>query len=31
MAIGQSGTEEWHVREAWKTIQKTAIEVEPTV
>ncbi len=31
MSIGQSWTEERHVAEAWKTIQKTAIEVEPTV
>ena len=31
MSIGQSWTQESHVVEAWKTIQKTAIEVEPTV
>jgi aromatic-L-amino-acid decarboxylase len=31
MSIGQSWTQESHVEEAWKTIQKTAIEVEPTV
>jgi aromatic-L-amino-acid/L-tryptophan decarboxylase len=31
MSIGQSWTHELHVAEAWKTIQKTAIEVEPTV
>jgi aromatic-L-amino-acid/L-tryptophan decarboxylase len=31
MSIGQSGTEERHVAAAWKLIQQTAIEVEPTV
>ena len=31
MSIGQSWTQERHVFEAWRTIQKTAIEVEPTV
>ena len=31
MAIGQSWTQERHVAAAWKTIQRTAIEVEPTV
>jgi len=31
MSIGQSATEERHVAAAWKLIQQTAIEVEPTV
>ena len=31
MSIGQAWTQESHVVEAWKTIQKTAIEIEPTV
>jgi aromatic-L-amino-acid/L-tryptophan decarboxylase len=31
MSIGQSWTQERHVLAAWETIQKTAIEVEPTV
>ena len=31
MSIGQSSTQERHVLAAWETIQKTAIEVEPTV
>jgi aromatic-L-amino-acid/L-tryptophan decarboxylase len=31
MSIGQSWTEERHVAAAWKLIQRTAIEVEPTV
>jgi hypothetical protein len=31
MSIGQSWTQERHVEAAWKLIQRTAIEVEPTV
>lgn len=31
MSIGQSWTEERHVVEAWKTIEKIAFEVEPTI
>ena len=31
MSIGQSWTQERHVVEAWKAIQRLAIEVEPTV
>ena len=31
MAIGQAWTEERHVAAAWKLLQRTAIEVEPTV
>ena len=31
MSIGQSWTQERHVAEAWKAIQRLAIEVEPTV
>ena len=31
MSIGQSGTEERHVADAWQAIEEMAIEIEPTV
>ena len=31
MAIGQSGTAERHVADAWQAIEEMAVEVEPTV
>jgi hypothetical protein len=31
MAIGQGWTYERHVTAAWKLIQQTSIEVEPTI
>jgi hypothetical protein len=31
MSIGQSGTEERHVADAWQAIEEMAVELEPTV